>query len=265
MKRNVAISTTTIILALILVCAVPTAGAMIASVNDTHGNHGAIIDIPINASDAPWQVGAVDISLTYDSSVLSPTGIVDTGDLTAGALVINDSTIYTDPETGKENISEWSRQTVLDYGALANNTATSDVVNISIISRYGFNGTGPIAVVKFEVIGSRDDTSPLILSTAAAYNLSAPIVNETTGNTTGYAPISVASTNGTFTVKGEYAKGDLDHNDQVADAVDVAMMLQASVGDITATSEYDLDDNGQNADAVDVAMMLQASVGDITL
>jgi hypothetical protein len=63
-----------------------------------------------------------------------------------------------------------------------------------------------------------------------------------------------------------YAKGDLDHNGQVADAVDVAMMLQASVGDITATSEYDLDGNGQNADAVvDVAMMLQASVGDITL
>ena len=62
-----------------------------------------------------------------------------------------------------------------------------------------------------------------------------------------------------------YAKGDLDHNGEVADAVDVAMMLQASVGDITATSEYDLDGNDQNADAVDVAMMLQASVGDITL
>ena len=62
-----------------------------------------------------------------------------------------------------------------------------------------------------------------------------------------------------------YAKGDLDHNGDVADAVDVAMMLQASVGDITATSEYDLDGNDQNADAVDVAMMLQASVGDITL
>jgi hypothetical protein len=62
-----------------------------------------------------------------------------------------------------------------------------------------------------------------------------------------------------------YAKGDLDHNGDVADAVDVAMMLQASVGDIIATSEYDLDGNGENADAVDVAMMLQASVGDITL
>ena len=62
-----------------------------------------------------------------------------------------------------------------------------------------------------------------------------------------------------------YAKGDLDHNGDVADAVDVAMMLQASVGDITATSEYNLDGNDQNADAVDVAMMLQASVGDIIL
>jgi hypothetical protein len=62
-----------------------------------------------------------------------------------------------------------------------------------------------------------------------------------------------------------YAKGDLNHNDQVADSADVAMMLSASVGDIAATSEYDLNDNSQNADSADVAMMLSASVGDITL
>ena len=85
-------------------------------------------------------------------------------------------------------------------------------------------------------------------------------------NTINYESISITPVNGTFTVKAiGYAKGDLDHNGQVADAVDVAMMLQASVGDITATSEYDLDSNDQNADAVDVAMVLQASVGDVTL
>ncbi len=63
----------------------------------------------------------------------------------------------------------------------------------------------------------------------------------------------------------KYAKGDLNHNGQVADSADVAMMLSASVGDIDATSEYDLNDNSQNADSADVAMMLSASVGDITL
>ena len=62
-----------------------------------------------------------------------------------------------------------------------------------------------------------------------------------------------------------YPKGDLDHNGVAADAVDVAMMIKASVGDIDPNSEYDLDGNGYNADAVDVAMMIKASVGDITL
>ena len=270
MKReDLTMGMAAIVLVSILACAVPTAGAMIASVNDANGSYDAIVDIPIDVSDAPWQVGAMDISLTYNSSVLTALGVVNES-LTAGVLVMNDSTITKpNPEPGNWTgayISDADNETVRNYGALANNTtATDGVVNISIISRYGFNGTGPIAVVRFEVIGSGDDTSPLALSTVAAYNLSAPIVNESTGNITGYAPISVTSTDGTFTVKGEYAKGDLNHNDVVADSADVAMMLSASVGDIAATSEYDLNDNSQNADSADVAMMLSASVGDLAL
>ena len=64
---------------------------------------------------------------------------------------------------------------------------------------------------------------------------------------------------------GAYKRGDLDHNGVAADAVDVAMMIQAFVGDLTPNPEYDLDDNVDNADAVDVAMMIQAFVGDISL
>jgi len=267
MKRDLTIGMAAIVLVSILACAVPTAGAMIVCVNDTGDIHGTIVDILINASDAPEQVGAMDLSLTYNPSVLTALGAVN-GSLTAGVLVMNETTI-TKPYQDNwidAYISDADNQTVWNYGALANDTtATDGVVNISIISRYGFNGTGPIAVVRFEVIGSGGATSPLTLSTVAAYNLSAPITDEG-GNTTGYGAISVTPVNGIFTVKdGGYAKGDLDHNGDVADAVDVAMMLQASVGDITATSEYDLDGNDDNADAVDVAMMLQASVGDITL
>jgi len=70
--------------------------------------------------------------------------------------------------------------------------------------------------------------------------------------------------NGLYTVS-QYPRGDLDHNWVAADAVDVAMMYQAFVGDLTPTTEYDLDGNGNNADAVDVAIMIQAFVGDITL
>jgi hypothetical protein len=64
---------------------------------------------------------------------------------------------------------------------------------------------------------------------------------------------------------GAYKRGDLDHNGVAADVVDVIMMIQASVGDITPNSEYDLDGNGNNADVVDVITMVQASVGDIIL
>ena len=60
-----------------------------------------------------------------------------------------------------------------------------------------------------------------------------------------------------------WLKGDLDGNGEVADAVDVNMMIQASVGDYTAADwKFDLDGNGEVADAVDVNMMIQASVGD---
>ena len=250
----------------ILACAVPTAGAMIVYVNDTDGTPGTTVDIPINVSDAPGQVGVMDISLTYNPNVLTALGTVN-GCLTTGVLVMDETTI-TKPYPYNwmdAYISDVDNQTFWNYGALANNTTATDrVVNISIIIRYGFNGTGPIAVVRFKVVGSDGDTSPLTLSTVSAYNLSAPITDGM--NTINYESISITPVNGTFTVKAiGYAKGDLDHNGQVADAVDVAMMLQASVGDITATSEYDLDSNDQNADAVDVAMVLQASVGDITL
>jgi hypothetical protein len=70
--------------------------------------------------------------------------------------------------------------------------------------------------------------------------------------------------NGTYTIS-SYLRGDLDHNGVAADAADVAMMIDASVGDITPNPEYDLDGNDNNADAADVAMMIDASVGDITL
>ena len=267
MKQDLTMWIAAITLMAILACAVPTSGAMIVHVNDTDGAHGTTVDIPINVSDAPGQVGVMDISLTYNPNVLTALGTVN-GCLTTGVLVMDETTI-TKPYPYNwmdAYISDADNQTFWNYGALATNTTATDrVVNISIIIRYGFNGTGTIAVVRFKVIGSDGDTSPLTLSTVSAYNVSAPIMNEGM-NTIDYESISVTPVNGTFTVKAiGYAKGDLDHNGQVADAVDVAMMLQASVGDITATSEYDLDGNYQNADAVDVAMMLQASVGGIIL
>ncbi|MDD3493481.1 MAG: peptidylprolyl isomerase, partial [Candidatus Thermoplasmatota archaeon] len=76
--------------------------------------------------------------------------------------------------------------------------------------------------------------------------------------------INATIANGVFEIV-PWLRGDLDNNGIVADAVDVTMMMQASVGDIPTTADFDLDGNGLPADAVDVTMMLQASVGDLDL
>ena len=198
-------------LILISVCAAHAAGTMVVSVDDASENNGMIVDIPINVSDAPWQVGAMDISLTYNSSMLTALGAVN-GSLTAGVLVMDENTItkqYPNNWTDAYFTDEADKQIVRNCGALANNTtATDGVVNISIISRYGFNGTGPVAIVRFNVIGSAGDVSPLTLSTVAAYNLSAPYndsgyIPDTVNITDGYEPIYNTTEGGTFTVAAE--------------------------------------------------------------
>ena len=204
MKRNMA---ATVISMLFLMCAMHTAVAMTVYVNDTCGVHGATVDVPINVSGAPWQVGAMDVSLTYNPNVLTALGVVN-GSLTAGVLVMDENTItkpYPDNWTDAYFTDEADNQTVWNCGALANDTTAMDgAVNISIISRYGFNGTGPVAVVRFEVIESGGDVSPLTLSTVAAYNLSAPYNNsgyipDKVNVTDGYEPIYTTTENGTFT------------------------------------------------------------------
>lgn len=207
MKRT---RTLTVMSMLFLMCAMHTAGAMTVYVNDTSGVYGATVDIPINVSGAP-EVGAMDISLTYNSSVLTALGAVN-GSLTAGVLVMDENTLtkpYPNNWTDANFTDEVDNQTVWDYGALANNNATNGVVNISIISRYGFNGTGPVAVVRFEVIESGGAVSPLTLSTVAAYNLSAPYNNsgyipDTVNITDGYDPIYHTTADGTFTASGDW-------------------------------------------------------------
>jgi hypothetical protein len=62
-----------------------------------------------------------------------------------------------------------------------------------------------------------------------------------------------------------WLKGDLNNNCMQADAADLAMMKDASVGKIQADKKFDLNNNGLNADAADLAMMKDASVGKIQL
>ena len=62
-----------------------------------------------------------------------------------------------------------------------------------------------------------------------------------------------------------WMKGDLNNNGEPADAVDLLMMVDASVGKIAPDWKYDLNNNGEPADAVDLLMMVDASVGKIFL
>ena len=175
-------------------------GTMAMYVNDSDGASGSTVSIPINVSGAS-NLGATDIMLTYNPSVLSPTGFVSTGDLTAGALVMNDDTITQPeyPDWTNATISEADNQTVWDYGAFANYTGTSGVVNISIISNVtnvGFNGAGSAAIVEFAVISSGESQLDLVVS---AYNVSAPITNQSDlTKTDGYERITVTTGNATF-------------------------------------------------------------------
>ena len=260
------------VLALLLMCAMQTAGAMTVSVDDASGDYTTAVDIPINVSGAS-DVGAMDISLMYNSSVLSPTGIVDTGDLTVGALVINESTIYV-TETGIETISEENNQTVWDYGVLANYTGTSGVVNISIICNatdVGFNGAGSVAVIRFTVIGSSGDNSLLSLN-VSAYNVSEPIVNTTTENVTGYEEIPITLSNGTFTATGDggpSTDGNINGKGGVtlADAIYLAKHVAGMSGYGTLSADGNINGKGgvTLADAIYLAKHVAGMTGYGTL
>ena len=237
------------------------AGAMTVSVNNVTANISDTVYVPIEVLDAS-NVGAMDLSLTYTPGVLSPIGLVNTGDVTTGALVMNDDTIYQPeyPDWTNATISVGDNQTVWDHGALANHTGTSGVVNISIISNasdVGFNGAGSIVLVGFAVIGSGESQLDL---TVSAYDVSAPIVDGT-GATIGYAEIAVTVENGTLTADGEIT-GDLNGDTKV-DIDDLILLGQAwgtHPGDPSYNSAADINDDGE-IDIDDLILLGQSWTG----
>lgn len=180
---------------LLLACTVYAAGAMTVYVDDTSGVNGATIDVPISVSSTET-IGAMDISLTYDPTVITATGVAD-GELIADADLI------------------------------ANYTGMSGVVNVSLASLNGINGTGTIAVIQFNVVGCDNVTSPLTFSRADAYDLDKPIT-DADGKVISYEQMTVETTNATFTATGECPDGnntgDIDGNGDVtmSDAVYLA-------------------------------------------
>jgi hypothetical protein len=204
---------------LLLACTVYAAGAMTVYVDDTSGVNGATIDVPISVSSTET-IGAMDISLTYDPTVITATGVAD-GELIADADLI------------------------------ANYTGMSGVVNVSLASLNGINGTGTIAVIQFNVVGCEDVTSPLTFSRADAYDLDKPIT-DADGKVISYEQMTVETTNATFTATGECEPsgnntGDIDGSGDVtmSDAVYLAKHAVGLSGYETISANGDVDGNGE--------------------
>ena len=215
---------------LFLVCATP-ASATTMSVDDASSGYGTTVDLPIDVSSTS-NIGAMDISLTYDPAVITATGVVANGTLISATDLID------------------------SY------TGTSGIVNISVASLSGITGTESIAIVQFSVVGSGGATSPLTLSTVDAYDLDNPTIVD--GSVTGYAELTVTSTSGTFTATGEGGglamtgnidgSGDIDMDDVVYLAKHYyGTTLFPDYGTISADGDIDGDGNIDMDDVVYLA------------
>jgi len=110
----------------------------VVSVDSVSAKVGKSIDVPINITRAS-NTGSMDITLTYDPSVLDVTNVVK-GTLTGDSMV--------------------------QYFI-----KTQGTLNIGIIDAEGFSGNGSVVIVRFKVIGSIGDTSPLNLSGVTAVDV----------------------------------------------------------------------------------------------
>jgi len=139
---------------LVLFTAIAAAATTSLSVSDAQGNPESTVKVPIKITGAS-NVGAIEIVLTYDSTVLSVTGVEK------GALVKN---------------------SLFDY-----NKDTPGIVAIGAADTNGINGDGSVANISFNVVGKIGDTSPLTLETAQLNDVNTYIdilVSKTSGTFT---------------------------------------------------------------------------------
>ena len=169
---------------------------------------GSTVTVPVNVSGAS-DIGAMTITLAYNSSVLSATG-VSKGTITSDALLITEDTI-----NSSGGISDTDTETVRNHGAIIGNT-TDNRVNISMVSTSGFSGDGTIAIITFDIVGS--GTTPLTLTKALARGTATcdPCTNETIVDPASYPEISITKEDGSYTAEAAYDSADLDSNGVVS-------------------------------------------------
>jgi len=105
----------------------------VLSIDTTQSSPNRTVQLPIKIMNAE-NIGNMDVTLTYDPSVLSATSLTN-GAITDNSLVVHN----------------------IDIG----------FINISLVDENGINGNGSIATIFFEVIGEIGDSTSLIISASA--------------------------------------------------------------------------------------------------
>jgi len=127
---------------LLFVCAISVLAASVSAADmtvgiaDITGASGSSIDIPILVKDAQ-NLGSVDISVTYDPSVLNVISV----------------------EKGSAN-----------KGMISSKTDVPGVVSIGIVDAAGIMGSGDIAVMRCKIAGAANTVSPLTITSVKAYD-----------------------------------------------------------------------------------------------
>lgn len=97
---------------------------------------GSSVQIPLTLNGIKEKIGNIDITISYDPSVLEATEVIK------GGLTTN---------------------SIFDYNIL-----NQGMIKISLADKEGFSGDGSIAYVKFNVIGSEGSSAPLRIAAIAA-------------------------------------------------------------------------------------------------
>lgn len=127
-----------ILVVLLFLTSLASASSVTVSVSDASGGNGATVEVPINLEEAS-NVGSMDIRMSYDAGVLHSLG-VNNGELSKNAYI-------------------------------ESNTAGDGEVVIALADASGISGSGPIALVSFEVVGDTGSSSSLILEEVSVHNI----------------------------------------------------------------------------------------------
>lgn len=161
---------------------------------------GSSIQIPITIYGNEEPVGNMDLTLSYDPEVLECVELIKGG--------LTESSIF-------------------EYNIMG------ETIKASLIDMDGFSGEGSVCYIKFNVIGSAGDTSPLridYLASNSASDLSA---------------ISMDATDGVFTVlPSDEGKGDAEGDGGEYSAYDALYALLMSVDKIEVHESMDVNDDG---------------------